>query len=177
MAKKGKISPEVLIHEALVKSERRTLAAAESCTGGLLSAMITDVSGSSEYFLGGVVAYGNDVKRSILGVKASTLKRYGAVSGPTAMEMAAGVRKALKADIGVSITGIAGPTGGSAKKPVGTVYMAVSAGDGKKRGLGKTLVRKFLFKGNRVSIKRQSAAAALNMLADVITGGVKALKI
>ena len=137
------------------------LALAESCTGGLLSSVITDTPGSSEYFQGSVVAYANEVKVSELGVKAATLKKHGAVSKETAREMAQGVRKAFHAGISASITGIAGPGGATARKPVGLVFIAVSNG-------GKTVVRKFLFKGGRTSIKRQSAEAALLMIAEAL---------
>lgn len=135
-----------------------TLALAESCTGGLLSSVITDAPGSSGYFLGSTVAYANSVKESSLGVKAGTLEKHGAVSKETAREMAQGVKKTLHADISASITGIAGPGGGTKKKPVGLVYIAVAKG-------GKTIVKKFLFKGGRKSIKNQSVEAALLMLA------------
>ncbi len=137
------------------------LATAESCTGGLLSKMITDIPGSSDYFLGGVIVYNDGIKKTLAGVKASTLKEYGAVSRPTALELAAGVRKRLRSDIGVSITGIAGPSGARPGKPVGTVYIGVSSSD-------KSVARKFLFKGNRASIRRQSAAEALRMAAAFI---------
>ena len=151
---------ERLIGKSL-REQGLKLALAESCTGGLLSSMITDVAGSSDYFLGSVVAYDNGVKQTELGVKATTLKKYGAVSKETAREMAQGVRKAFHAGISASITGIAGPGGATARKPVGLVFIAVSNG-------GKTVVRKFLFKGGRTSIKRQSAEAALLMIAEAL---------
>lgn len=138
-----------------------TLAVAESCTGGMLSSLITSVAGSSDYFLGGVVAYGNDVKKAALGVKAATLRKFGAVSSRAAVEMATGVRSRLRSDIGVSITGIAGPGGGTAKKPVGTVFISVAA---KK----VVFVRKFLFKGARDSVRQQAAAAAVMALKEII---------
>lgn len=134
-----------------------TLAAAESCTGGLLSSMITDVPGSSDYFTGSIVAYSNEVKKKSLGVKAATLKKYGAVSVATVEEMAAGVKKKLGSDIGVAVTGIAGPGGGSVKKPVGTVFIGVALKD-------TVFVKKFLFKGERTKIKKSSALGALGML-------------
>jgi PncC family amidohydrolase len=142
-----------------------TLALAESCTGGLLSSILTDVPGSSGYFLGSIVAYDNGVKKSELGVKAGTLKKFGAVSKETAQEMAAGVKKALGADISAAITGIAGPGGGTPEKPVGLVFIAVSMGK-------KTKVQEFFFKGTRKSVKKQSAEAALSMLAEAL--GIKA---
>lgn len=105
------------------------LATAESCTGGLIAKLITDVPGSSDVFLGGIVSYANEVKMSPLGVRAETLKAHGAVSEETALEMADGARRVCGADIAVSTTGIAGPGGGTPEKPVGTVYIAISYGD------------------------------------------------
>lgn len=113
----------------LLRLKNLTLASAESCTGGLVAKMITDVAGCSDVFEGGVVSYSNDVKMKLLGVKPKTLEKHGAVSGETAKEMALGVRRACMADIGISTTGIAGPTGGTAEKPVGTVYIGISFGD------------------------------------------------
>lgn len=153
-------TPKTQLNKALgtlLKKKGLTLSAAESCTGGLLSSMITDVAGSSEYFTGSVVAYSNEVKKRSLGVKASTLREYGAVSVATAEEMAGGVKKRLKTDLGVAITGIAGPSGGSAKKPVGTVFIGVAVKD-------TVYVKKFLFAGERGTIKRLSAENALSML-------------
>ena len=106
-----------------------TISTAESCTGGLIAKSITDVSGASSVFFGGVVSYDNSVKMGVLGVLESTLASHGAVSYETAREMAQGVRKALKTDIGISTTGIAGPGGGTAEKPVGTVYIGISFKD------------------------------------------------
>ncbi|MEI6796578.1 MAG: nicotinamide-nucleotide amidohydrolase family protein, partial [Methanomassiliicoccales archaeon] len=100
-----------------LKIRRLTLAVAESCTGGMLSALLTDEPGASSFFRGGVVAYSDEVKANLLGVSPATLNRHGAVSEATALEMAAGVRRTLRADIGIAITGIAGPSGGSELKP------------------------------------------------------------
>ena len=111
---------------AYLTQTQQTIAAAESCTGGLLSHVLTSVSGSSVYFIGGVVAYSNHVKRALLGVKAETLDAFGAVSEETAREMAAGVRQKLSTDIGLATTGIAGPTGGTPDKPVGLVWIGIS---------------------------------------------------
>ena len=153
-----KVTPGQSLKQAVDKCKRHiTIAVAESCTGGLVSNLITDVSGSSGWFIGGVIAYSNDVKKDMLGVKAATLERHGAVSLQTATEMARGVRKRFHGSIGVSTTGIAGPAGGSAQKPVGTVCVAVCA-------RGKTAARQFLFKGSRSAIKKQSALAAIKML-------------
>lgn len=113
----------------LLRLKNLTLASAESCTGGLVAKMITDVAGCSDVFEGGVVSYSNDVKMKFLGVKPETLEKHGAVSAETAKEMALGVRQACMADVGISTTGIAGPTGGTAEKPVGTVYIGISFGD------------------------------------------------
>lgn len=151
---------ERLIGESLREKELK-LALAESCTGGLLSSMITDVAGSSEYFLGSIVAYDNGVKQSELGVRATTLKKYGAVSKETALEMARGVKKALQADISAAVTGIAGPGGGTPEKPVGLVFIAVAKGR-------TTQVQRFVFKGGRKSIKKQSTEAALSMIAEAL---------
>lgn len=109
-----------------------TLATAESCTGGLVAKRITDVSGSSKVFMGGVVSYSNDVKIKILGVSEETLAAHGAVSEETAREMALGARERLGSDIAVSTTGIAGPSGGSEEKPVGTVCFGVASSHGVK---------------------------------------------
>jgi nicotinamide-nucleotide amidase len=107
----------------------RGLAVAESCTGGLIAHRLTNAPGSSRYFLGGVVAYANEVKERVLGVRPGTLREDGAVSREAALEMARGVRRLLGADIAISATGIAGPTGGMPEKPVGLVYVALAAED------------------------------------------------
>lgn len=146
---------------AALKARGLRLACAESCTGGLLSSAITDVPGSSEYFLGSVVAYDNGIKRSLLGVRASTLKAHGAVSKETAREMAEGARKRLGAGISAAVTGIAGPGGGTPGKPVGLVYIAVSKGQ-------RTYARRFVFKGSREAIKARSVKAAMSMLASAL---------
>lgn len=151
---------ERLIGESL-KEKGLKLALAESCTGGLASSILTDAPGSSEYFLGSIIAYANGVKQAQLGVKAGTLKKYGAVSGETALQMAMGVKKALEADVSAAITGIAGPGGGTPEKPVGLVFIAVSKGQ-------TTEVQRFVFKGGRKSIKKQSAEAALLMIAEAL---------
>lgn len=118
-----------LVVEALSKKSLK-IATAESCTGGMISSLITDVSGSSQVFDCGVCSYSNDIKRKILGVKEDTLMTYGAVSDRVAMEMARGVRLLSNADIGISTTGIAGPMGGTMYKPVGLVYIGVSTKNG-----------------------------------------------
>ncbi len=114
---------------ALLKEKGLTISCAESCTGGLVAKTITDVSGCSSVFLGGVVSYANEVKENALSVKHETLEKYGAVSELTAIEMANGVKNLCKTDIGISTTGIAGPDGGTPDKPVGTVYVGFSFKD------------------------------------------------
>ncbi len=110
----------------LLKSKKLSLSTAESCTGGGVAAAITSVAGSSEYFMGGIVAYSNDVKVSLLHVSSETLEKYGVVSRETVMEMAAGAMNTLKTDCAIATSGIAGPGGGSLKKPVGTIWIAVA---------------------------------------------------
>ena len=110
----------------------KTVVSAESCTGGLFGATLTEISGASAVYLGGVISYTNEVKMGMLGVKSETLNTHGAVSEYTACEMARGVRGKLCADVGVSFTGYAGPTGGDEKNPVGTVFVCISDGDGER---------------------------------------------
>ena len=112
----------------ILKEKNLTISCAESCTGGLLSKTITDVSGCSDVFKGGVVSYANDVKINVLGVSPDDLNRFGAVSKAVAIQMAEGVRRVCQTDIGISTTGIAGPGGGTEDKPVGTVYVGFSFG-------------------------------------------------
>ena len=148
----------------LLKSKKLKLATAESCTGGLISKRITDVSGSSEVFEGGVVCYSNRFKENVLGVSPETLKKYGAVSRETAREMVKGVLSLTKADIAVAVTGIAGPSSDDTNKHVGLVYIAVS--DGKS-----TIVKKLLnnFTGDvREQNRNISADTALEMIMEAI---------
>ena len=148
----------------LLKSKKLKLATAESCTGGLISKRITDVSGSSEVFEGGVVCYSNRFKENVLGVSPETLKKYGAVSRETAREMVKGVLSLTKADIAVAVTGIAGPSSDDTNKPVGLVYIAVS--DGKS-----TIVKKLLnnFTGDvREQNRSISTDTALEMIMEAI---------
>ncbi|MEG2165543.1 MAG: competence/damage-inducible protein A [Ruthenibacterium sp.] len=142
----------------LLAERQKTLATAESCTGGLLSKRITEISGASAVFHLGVCTYANEMKAQILGVKAETLEQYGAVSSETAAEMATGVRKLAHADFGVSITGIAGPTGGTPDKPVGTVYLAAACAD-------TVYVQKLMIVNRTRDTVRQSASQqALDMV-------------
>lgn len=128
----GSVENAVLIK---LRAEGKTLACAESCTGGFIAKRLTDIAGASDVFLGSAVTYSNDAKIKMLGVKPETLERWGAVSEATAIEMAEGIRKALSADVGISTTGIAGPGGGSAEKPVGTVWIAISTENGTRAKL------------------------------------------
>lgn len=145
----------------LLTAKNLTIACAESCTGGLLTSRLTDVSGSSAYVQGSIVSYSNEVKNSVLKVQAETLKNFGAVSEQTARQMSANVRELFKTDIGVGVTGIAGPSGGTAEKPVGTVYISVS--DSRQ-----IIVKLFNFSGSRSEIKNQACEAAMQMVIDVV---------
>ena len=149
-------SLEEVVGGRLRRSEK-TLAVAESCSGGLIGHRLTNVPGSSDYFLGGVIAYGNSAKVDFLSVPPETIDRYGAVSSQTAKAMACGVRRRARSDIGLSVTGIAGPSGGSPDKPVGLVFVALAWKGGSE-------VQKNLFTGSRDRIKTQSAQKALDML-------------
>ena len=154
------------IENAVVKAlheKRLTLSAAESCTGGLIAKRVTDISGCSDVFFGGCVTYTNDVKQRLIGVSAETLEKYGAVSEQTAREMARGVRLATGSDIGVSATGIAGPTGGTSETPVGTVFIGISTKDGET-------FRKFSLSPmrSREYIRQASATNAFDMVLKAI---------
>jgi len=136
---------------------QETLAIAESCTGGLIGDRLTNIAGASAFFLLGIIAYDYAAKTKILEVPSALLKKHGAVSAPVAKVMAQGVRKILKTDYGLSVTGIAGPAGATKTKPVGLVFIALSNGT-------KTIVKKCLFKGARLAIKKEAAQTALKML-------------
>lgn len=155
-------SCEVVIGR-LLKQGRMKLAVAESCTGGLVGHRLTDVPGASAYYQGSITAYANEAKERILRVRHRTLSRYGAVSEQAAREMAQGVRRALRADVGLSVTGIAGPDGGSPDKPVGLVYVALAAPDGE-------WVERCEWSGNRWENKAYSAEAALDLLRRYLEG-------
>jgi nicotinamide-nucleotide amidase len=139
------------------------LAVAESCTGGLLGERLTNIPGSSDVFLGGVIAYHNDVKKGLLGVSAEVMKRHGAVSEEVALQMAAGVRERTGADVGVSVTGIAGPGGGTPEKPVGLIWIAIHSLDAK--------ARRFHVVGDRTEIRQRAAQAALEMVRRALSKG------
>ena len=140
-----------------------TLAVAESCTGGMLGERITSIPGSSDVFLGGVIAYHNEVKRSLLGVRSEAIERSGAVSEEVVLQMASGVRERLGADVGVAVTGIAGPGGGTPEKPVGLVWIAVHASEAK--------ARRFHVGGDRAEIRQRAAQAALEMVRRALSNG------
>jgi nicotinamide-nucleotide amidase len=133
------------------------VATAESCTGGLVGHALTEVAGSSAWFRGGVIAYSNEAKAQVLGVPGETLERHGAVSAQTAVAMAEGARRLLGSDLAVSVTGIAGPAGGSDAKPVGLTYVGVADAAGHE-------VRRFVWSFDRAGNKRASAEAALVLL-------------
>ena len=153
----------------LMNKRKKTIAVAESCTGGLLAGLLTSLLNASKYFLLGVVAYSNKAKEIILGIPAKTIARYGAVSQPVALLMAKNIRKKIHADFGLSITGIAGPVrsptahsatsngGATPDKSVGTVYIGLAEKN-------KNICRKFNFSGNRLSIRKKAAQEALRLL-------------
>ena len=142
----------------LLRDSGRTVALAESCTGGMISELLTEVPGSSDYFLGSVVSYANSAKADLLGVREETLARHGAVSEESALEMARGARDRFGASLAVAVTGIAGPDGGSDEKPVGTVFLALSDEDGGERAWKRG------FGGDRVTIRRAASHHALELL-------------
>lgn len=143
---------------ALLRERGATLGTAESCTGGLIASRITDVAGSSAYFLGGIVAYANEAKIALLGVPQATLVAHGAVSEPTAAAMARGAQERLGVDFALSVTGIAGPGGGTAEKPVGLTFIGLAGPDGLLR------VVRHVWPGSRTENKAASVAAALHLL-------------
>ncbi len=147
----------------LLKVKKITCATAESCTGGGVGSAITAVPGSSAVFLGGVISYANEVKRDVLGVPQEILDKHGAVSPECAERMAAGARCLLKADIAVSLTGIAGPDGGSEEKPVGLVWFGLATADGVR-------TEKCIFDGDRAEVRSSAIAHALGMLAAAADG-------
>lgn len=149
-------SLEVIVGR-LLEEGRTTLAVAESCTGGLVGHRLTNVPGSSAYYQGSITAYSNKVKELTLGVRPETICQHGAVSEPTAREMARGVRRVFRADVGLSVTGIAGPDGGMPGKPVGLVYIALSAADNE-------WVERCVWDGDRWENKERSAEAVLDLL-------------
>ncbi len=151
--------PELTIEEKLVElciKKGISLSAAESCTGGMIAARLVNVSGVSDIFPGSIVTYSDACKHKLLGVKKSTLKNHGAVSKKTAKEMAKGICRKMKTDVGIGVTGIAGPGGGTKKKPVGLVYISCCYRD-------KVTVQKYLFQGDRSQIREDTVKNALNL--------------
>ena len=146
----------------LLRVNGMTLSVAESCTGGLVSDRITDVPGSSDYFEGGIVSYSIEAKAEHLGIPLKYIKRYGVVSPQVARQMAEGVRKALHSTVGLSTTGVAGPTGGTKKTPVGTVFVGLAY-------QGETVVKKLNLKGTRRAIKEKAALKCLQLLHESLT--------
>jgi PncC family amidohydrolase len=151
---------EFLVGE-LLRQRGLRLAVAESCTGGLIGHRLTNIPGSSTYYLGSVTAYAYEAKVRLLGVSWQTLEAHGAVSSETAVEMARGVRTALAADIGLAVTGIAGPGGGTPEKPVGLTWVGLSSP-------WDEFARQFLWRGDRIQNKEQSAQATLQILVDYL---------
>ncbi|NUM43735.1 MAG: CinA family protein [Anaerolineales bacterium] len=152
----SEIPLEIQVGE-LLRAHHVTLVTAESCTGGLIGHLLTNIPGSSEYYLGGVVAYAYEAKVALLGVSWATLHQFGAVSEEVALEMARGARAALHGDIAVSVTGIAGPGGGLPNKPVGLTWIGISTPAG-------AWAQRFLWQGDREGNKLSSARAALEMV-------------
>lgn len=146
---------------ALLKEKKALVATAESCTGGLVAASLVSVAGASEVFHAGFVTYANEAKEKLVGVSHETLEKYGAVSGQTAKEMAEGAAREGEAETSIVTTGIAGPGGGSAEKPVGLVYIGCSA-------FGEVLVKKYQFSGNREEIRQAAALAGVRQLKEML---------
>ena len=138
-----------------------TIATAESCTGGMIGACITSVSGASNVYNEGYITYSNDAKEKNLGVSHSTLETYGAVSEQTAREMADGVRRKANADIGIAVTGIAGPTGGTDEKPVGLVYIGVATKE-------DVHAHRFVFSGDRDAVRKSTVETAIKLALDMV---------
>ena len=153
-------SIEKILVEKLIEKGLK-ISTAESCTGGMIAAKITAVPGASGCFDAGVVTYSNEQKNKLIGVKKDTLESFGAVSQETALEMCKSVKELVSADIGVSVTGIAGPGGGTPEKPVGTVWIGVCSNRTHK-------ALKFLFEGNRDEVRSQTAQKALEMVLECI---------
>ena len=143
-------------HKRLLKN-KQTIAIAESCTGGLLSSFLTKLPGSSSYFILGVVTYSNKAKQNILRIPATIIRKNGAVSKTISILMSQKVKQLAKANLSIAITGIAGPSGATSNKPVGTVFISITKGN-------KTLCKKFLFKGNRNAIRKKAALKAIALL-------------
>lgn len=150
----------IQIHKLLIKN-RKTLAVAESATGGLLCNYLTQLSGSSQFFILGIVVYSNKVKENILKIPANVISRNGAASKIVAKLMAKSVRIIANTDLGIGLTGIAGPSGGSREKPVGTIFIAISSKN-------KNICKKFILTGNRLTVRKKAALKALELLRGLI---------
>ena len=156
------IAPSFLEDLSTLLSRKKIfVATAESCTGGLIAHMLTNVSGSSSYFDRGIISYSNNAKMELLDVSSELLEIYGAVSAQVAEAMAEGVRKKSGVDVGIATTGIAGPTGGTKEKPVGLVYIGVSTAD-------ETIVKQFQFNGSRLENKKSTCYEALHLLYNTV---------
>ena len=146
-----------LASEVLSALAGKTLATAESCTGGMIGETLTAVPGSSAVYKGGIISYWSEIKQSLLGVDGEVFRKFGAVSAPVAEAMAKGVRKALEADVAVSVTGLAGPAGDEFGNPVGTVFIGFA-------DAAKAVVQEYHFSGDREAVRKQAAEAALEMV-------------
>ena len=171
-AERAEPSDEALVDLArrvggALRAGGRRLATVESCTGGLVAHLITEIPGSSDYFVGALVTYSNELKEALADVPADVLEAHGAVSAQVARAMAEGARRRLAVDVAVAVTGVAGPDGGSAAKPVGLTYVAVADPDGID-------VRRYLWDGDRTANKRHSAAAALELVLERATATARA---
>jgi PncC family amidohydrolase len=164
VGEKKSMIPSAIINKISneLKKHHLTIATAESCTGGLLAHIMTNVSGSSEYFDRGVVSYSNQSKIELLGVPKDLLQKHGAVSKEVAAAMATAIRQNAQVDYGLATTGIAGPTGGTKDKPVGLVYIALSTRE-------KTVVKQFLFSGDRLINKESTCTAALELILEMLS--------
>ncbi len=149
----------------LLRGKGMKLATAESCTGGLIGDRITDIPGSSDYYLGGAIAYAYEAKERLLGVRHATLTQHGAVSRETVLEMAGGARRVLGADVAIAVSGIAGPGGGMPNKPVGLVWVGLSAAEGE-------WAWRYQFTGDRLEVKGAAAQAALERLEAYLENGL-----
>jgi PncC family amidohydrolase len=155
------LSPVLSPLQQILHRRKLTIAVAESCTGGLVAAALTDLPGSSEYFLGGVVAYANQAKEAVLGVDEATLRKHGAVSRQVAAQMAVGARNLFGSDVAVSVTGVAGPSA-EEKKPIGLTYIGASYRD-------KTIVRRHRWNGGRASNRIASVEAAILLATEILS--------
>lgn len=149
---------------SILKNKKLTLAIAESCTGGMIGGAITEVAGSSEYFLGGVIAYDNRIKRDILGVPEKVLSKFGAVSGETVLAMAKGVQKLMNTDCAIAVSGVAGPGGGTKDKPVGLVYIGIAVNK-------KCWSFEYRFTGTREEIREKTVGEGLKRMIERVGGG------